>query len=186
MKSDALIIFIGGVHGVGKTTICSRICQEIGAEHLVASDIIKKVAGKNREVTVDGKRVANVAQNQDLLLIGLSDILVSGKRYLLDGHFTLMSPDNKTRPIPLETFRGIGPKALILLSDEHGAIAIRLLARGGAKFDASLIAEMQEAEISHAKKVAADLNKPLQKIHLSGEEFEIRFADLLGALRKWI
>lgn len=39
MKND--IIFIGGIHGVGKGTLCKRIESELGIIHLSASEVLK-------------------------------------------------------------------------------------------------------------------------------------------------
>jgi broad-specificity NMP kinase len=35
------IAFIGGIHGVGKSTICRQICSELNLEYLSASELIK-------------------------------------------------------------------------------------------------------------------------------------------------
>ena len=35
------IIFIGGIHGVGKGTLCEKVCNELNLQHLSASEVLK-------------------------------------------------------------------------------------------------------------------------------------------------
>jgi len=35
------IIFIGGIHGVGKGTLCKRIASDLNIIHLSASEVLK-------------------------------------------------------------------------------------------------------------------------------------------------
>jgi adenylate kinase len=35
------IIFIGGIHGVGKETLCRKICKQLGLQHLSSSEVLK-------------------------------------------------------------------------------------------------------------------------------------------------
>ncbi len=38
---DRKIIFVGGVHAVGKGTICENLSQKFNLEHLSASQVLK-------------------------------------------------------------------------------------------------------------------------------------------------
>ena len=35
------IAFIGGIHGVGKSTVCKHICRDLKIEYLSASELLK-------------------------------------------------------------------------------------------------------------------------------------------------
>jgi len=35
------IIFIGGIHGVGKGTLCEKVCNDLNLLHLSASEVLK-------------------------------------------------------------------------------------------------------------------------------------------------
>ena len=35
------IIFIGGIHGVGKGTLCEKVCNDLNIRHLSASEVLK-------------------------------------------------------------------------------------------------------------------------------------------------
>lgn len=43
------IIFIGGVHGVGKGTICQKIKEKLDFTHLSASEVLKWDDFKNEK-----------------------------------------------------------------------------------------------------------------------------------------
>jgi adenylate kinase len=84
--SKGLVIFLGGVHGVGKSTLAA-LCKESGVEHLRASDLIKQASSEAR--FDERKRVKDVDGNQGILVRSLNARIDGGGKFLLDGHFTL-------------------------------------------------------------------------------------------------
>ena len=79
------IIFVGGVHGVGKTTFCQRLAAESGYSHFAASSLIKQK--KETAISTVSKNVTDIPSNQELLLEAISDLEAS--IIILDGHFTI-------------------------------------------------------------------------------------------------
>jgi adenylate kinase len=65
------IIFIGGVHGVGKTFLCNTVREELDIDHYSASDLIKKV--KNVKFPTN-KHIKGIGGNQNALIIALENI----------------------------------------------------------------------------------------------------------------
>ncbi len=58
MMKQKDIVFVGGIHGVGKSTLCSKFNNLLGISHYSASDLIKK---KNRELVNTSKtRMFNI------------------------------------------------------------------------------------------------------------------------------
>lgn len=88
------IIFIGGVHGVGKGTICQKIKEKLDFTHLSASEVLKWDDFKNEK---GDKRVENVSTTQQRLIENLKNIVNPQKKYLLDGHFCLLKKDKFDR-----------------------------------------------------------------------------------------
>lgn len=81
------IIFIAGVHGVGKTTICNKIKKEVNLNTYSSSDLIKRY---NSSILSEEKQVNDVNDNQDILLKAISKFVDNNEVILLDGHFTLI------------------------------------------------------------------------------------------------
>ena len=98
------ISFIGGIHGVGKSTICRNICQQTAFEYLSASDLIK---WNEINTDVHNKKVINIPGTQDLLIDGLRRSTLVDKNYLLDGHYCLLDSYFKITPVPIETFQAM-------------------------------------------------------------------------------
>ncbi len=152
------ILLVGGVHGVGKSTLCAKVCSQVDGEHLVAGELIRTEC--KLPITVD-KRVESVDRNQDVLVRALARVLLPGHRYLLDGHFALLTSNGLISDIPLETFEGISPISAVLIRDDPAAIAKRMKERDGRIYDETLIASLQEREFIHGEKVCVFLGIPL-------------------------
>ena len=159
--------FIGGVHGVGKTTFAKHLATGMGIDHYSSSDLIKRA----RELPAADKAVAteNLMPNQDALItgLGLTDWFEIGG--ILDGHFVLRSDDGRFAGIPISVFEQMRLDSLFVLTGESDVIASRIGNRDGFsgqqwQYDAEVIRAMQEAEIEHAKLVANQLKLPLSLI----------------------
>ncbi|SFE56826.1 MULTISPECIES: ATP-binding protein [Flavobacterium] len=141
------IIFIGGIHGVGKGTICNEIALKTGSIHLTASQILKWEEISNR----DNKLVKNIASTQSRLIKGLENLIRTDEKYLLDGHFCLLNSDGMPSRIDEDTFDQINPKAIGIVIDVVEKIAKRLEARDGKIYDVKVLNELQQMEIEYAK-----------------------------------
>lgn len=101
------IHFIGGVHGVGKTTFASSVSDATGILCKSAGALIKS----HRDSTQGAaKQVKNVPQNQNLLLESIAALHMSSS-LLLDGHFCLLTKDNAVTRIPFDTFANLNLKS---------------------------------------------------------------------------
>lgn len=154
------VIFVAGVHAVGKTTACSEATQKLGISHFTASGLIK--AERSSAIPERGKVVADIEGNQVLLIRGVQRVLADNQcQFLLDGHFTLPNREGRIEPIDIEVFRAIDLDMAIVFHDEPEAIAARLNARDGEKRVPDAIADHQRAELLHARMVAMELGVPL-------------------------
>lgn len=159
------LVFVGGIHGVGKTTVCRTSCVELGLNYLSAGELIKQNKIRRAQQDLDdGKRVANIDGNQDALTIELDSVIAAGQSYLLDGHFTLFDSRGQVDRIPLETFQKIHPKAVIVLTDAPEEISRRLFERDKTRYPTTLLARMQHEELRHASLVAETLGIRIHEI----------------------
>ena len=59
------IIFIAGIHGVGKTTLCNIVKEKLNINTFSSSALIQKV---NKQKSFINKHADDVKENQDILL----------------------------------------------------------------------------------------------------------------------
>lgn len=155
------MIFVGGIHGVGKTTICKNIERDLAILHLSSS---KLIANKKKEIFTD-KKIKYINVNQDYLVEALKDYSTQGIDYLLDGHFCLIDNSGSVVKIPLKTFEILNPTAILLIVDTKENIIQRLIKRDGKNYSPRFIDLFQNTEIQHSKEVASLLNIPLYLIN---------------------
>lgn len=152
------IIFVGGIHGVGKTTICNEISDELEIKSYSSSELIKKI---NSDKLWDNKKVKNVSGNQNILLDAINLYLCGNKNYLLDGHFCLMNEHGEVNKVPFETFEKMKLDKIILVIDEASNIIKRLKSRDDNIYSLDFINAFQDQEIEYAKEVSKKLNKEI-------------------------
>lgn len=169
------IAFIGGIHGVGKSTICRQICDEVRLEYLSASELIK---WKDINEDVQNKKVKNIPATQDRLIIGLTNTVEENKSYLLDGHYCLLNSENKIVNIPLATFKSINPISLNIILGDIKEIKNRLEIRDNRPYDEDLLTQMQENELIYAKHLSKTLGVTL------GIGTQNDFSELITSLHK--
>ena len=151
------IIFIGGVHGVGKTTLCTKICDSLNINHYSASDLIKKVS--KLEFPSD-KRINGIKKNQDSLITAVDMHIDPDIVCLLDGHFCLLNEYGKVTEVPITTFTDLSPLAIVVLTDKPGSIISRIKTRDDNEMNAEDISAFQERELEHSKRVSKLLDIP--------------------------
>jgi adenylate kinase len=156
------IIFIGGIHGVGKGTLCKKVADELNMVHLTASDVLKW-----SDFTEDptNKRVKDIKSTQDRLLENLDRIIQPQKTYLLDGHFCLQNNEGVIEKVPDDIFIGINPIKIVLVTEEPEEIGRRLFQRDGKEYDVNLLKQMQEIEKEHALHISQLLGREFYEIH---------------------
>lgn len=152
------VIFIGGIHGVGKTQLCDEICAELNIEHINAGELIRRF---KREEATTRKEVDNVQRNQEALISALQAYVEANTFYLLDGHFCLLKRDGFIERIPVGVFEQINPLAVVLLKDEVTAIKERLEQRDNATVDLTRLRDLQKLEIEHATNICETHSLPL-------------------------
>lgn len=158
-KADnhGVAMFIGGVHGVGKTTICKASLDPLGFDCISASELIR------RHVTMHktDKRVRNVGKNQDVLVAESNKEKLKSLLYGLDGHYCLLNKDGVIERLSIEVFRSLGFDLLALVDSTVDEVVKHLQARDGTKWSKKTVAALMSAERTHARRVAKALNMPL-------------------------
>jgi adenylate kinase len=151
------VVFVGGIHGVGKSTLCERVAAANDFVHVTASAIIRDAGLKTR--LPKEKMVRDVVANQALLLGGFLKLrsTCTSKGILLDGHFALTTHEGVSERVPIDVFGALQVSSLICLQDSPGAIASRLNMRDGSTGGEDFLSEFQRLELNHAAEVSREL-----------------------------
>ncbi|MEW8974415.1 MAG: ATP-binding protein [Tissierellaceae bacterium] len=150
------IIFVSGIHGVGKTTLCNTISEQIGINSYSSSNLIREF----KELSSNKKTVDNVNKNQDILLESIRLNIEEEREYILDGHFILIDENYELKELPLSTFRDMNIKAIIILYEDVDIILERLSSRDEVSYTKDFIEDFQRKEIERGIEVAKILDKP--------------------------
>ncbi|WP_187265472.1 ATP-binding protein [Reinekea thalattae] len=156
------IVFIAGIHGVGKTTFCKKIQEDVAIKHYSCSSLIKA----NSEYIETSKAIDKAERNQLVLIEALNQI--SDKKLLLDGHFCLIDKSNSVLRLKDSVFESLNLSAVVVLTCDVKTIHSRLKERDGATFDIELLQQLQDAELEMAIRISSKLNIQLIHYH-SGE-----------------
>lgn len=155
---DGIIAFIGGIHGVGKSTICQQICRELNTEYLSASELLE---WEDINDDAKNKQVKDIPFTQNRLIAGLSNTIQKGHFYLLDGHYCLLNEKTEVEKISVDIFMQINPKALGLIQGDIREIKTRLDLRDNRIYDYRLLEHLQNSEFDNAKEISVALKVPL-------------------------
>lgn len=180
--STCHIIFVGGAHGVGKSSLCGQAANALNLTHLSAGKLIQEFHSENSGST---KLVGDVTGNQDALLRQLAKYGDKEQVILLDGHFCVFDTDRRVQPIPLNIFTRISPVGLILVTEKAEEIERRLSERDGSSFSIEEVTRLCDGERKHASSISMSLNVPLDILHRPGSsEFQTCLKAKLSLLQK--
>jgi adenylate kinase len=154
MKS---MIFVGGVHGVGKTTFCNMIYEKY---HLLSYSASRLISDAKKQEFGPSKGISDVDTNQDLLVDALEDIGSGDRWFLLDGHFCLIDKVGRIVRVPENTFQQLAPKAIIVLTNTIESIQDRLLRRDNFDYAEDFLEKFQAEELLYAEEVSKTLRVP--------------------------
>ncbi|MDD2781483.1 AAA family ATPase [Sulfuricurvum sp.] len=151
------VIFMGGIHGVGKSTLCKKLQNDFNILSMTASQLIKEVSEKEEG---KNKFVKNIDTNQHKLIKQIKKYTLDGY-FILDGHFTLLDKKRNIKKIEANVFRQMNLHLMILIDLEPEIIVNRLKQRDNIVYDIDLIRQMRDEEILHAKSISQELGIPL-------------------------
>ena len=170
------VIFVAGVHGVGKSTCCSAARDALSVSYFSASEIIR--AEMVSAIDVRSKIVRDIAGNQDLLVRGIEAQLdLAASSFLLDGHFTVIGAKKEIVDVSIDIFRRLRLDAVVVYRDKPESILLRMIERDGICNQVAHIEAHQNAELSHAHRVASILQIPfvcLEAFNFEGLQEVIR------------
>jgi adenylate kinase len=152
------IVFLAGIHGVGKTTLSKKIVSDTDIKAIAASQLIK--ASCQEEPDIGNKMVSSVKDNQNHFIDAVNKYIDPNSKYIIDGHFCLINKQKNIEKIPLETFAQLNPIMIVLLYDDINLIYERVINRGQGEISIDTLDSMQNCELEHGFFVAKSLKIP--------------------------
>jgi adenylate kinase len=157
------VIFLAGVHGVGKGFLGTPVANSMGITHLTASQLIREEKGQ--ATWGNDKKTSELDDNQLALIRAVAQRRLTHPGILLDGHFVLRNAQGVLTPLATSVFKELRLTGVILLTEAESVIASRLALRDKRMPDVQGISELAAAELTHAQGVCTELELPFAKIH---------------------
>ena len=141
------IFFIAGVHGTGKTTLCSSVKKHLKIPHYSCSTIIREQSEKKSNLS---KIARDVEANQP----SLTSFIQNGihePAIVFEGHFSLFTASHTPHPIAYDIFDTMNIKSVLLLTCEPDVIVDRIFKRDLKHHPVDKIADLQNLERKQAE-----------------------------------
>jgi hypothetical protein len=161
------VIFVAGVHGVGKSTLCAAVSLVTSVPSFTASELIR--AKQSTLIQTGTKDVIDVANNQSILIDAVQEKTSDFEHIVVDGHVTLFS-NNTIVNISSSVFYSINVKLIILILESPNTIYSRLEKRDGNAYPVDLLRTHQTFELKHAREIASNLCIPFIAVHSDASE----------------
>lgn len=173
-----MVVFVGGVHGSGKTTICQELARRTGYSHLSISEIIKK---EKKTVFESAKRTQDIDANQKVLINWLKDNPFM-KNIIFDGHFALLDNDSKIVCVSDQVFKCICANAFVFINPPVEVVRDRLRNRDGVIWSPTILKKLGEAELNWANKLSESFNIPIYVSNGADNDAIERFLKVHGVI----
>lgn len=152
-------IFIGGVHGSGKTTLAQKLSLNLGVDVYSAGELIEK--GCHVSFGND-RRVDKNVQQQEILIEQVSKIIADSDRdFLLVGHFCLVDKNKKIYRIPNEIFMKLSFDKIIIMMEEADILKSRNDGRKSLDATEKFYTDFQKEELNYAREIADQKSVPI-------------------------
>lgn len=163
-------IFVAGVYGVGKSTLCDSLARILDIPSYSAGDLISQVNG---EIYGANKAVQNKYSNQEILAIAVDEKLKQSPTILLAGHFCIFDKHNRVDRLPSDIFNKLHIQHILLLESDANRIIQNLNRRDGKHYTVQQILALLTEERNTAEEVAVTNGYPLSVHRMMFNETDI-------------
>jgi len=164
-------IFLGGIHGVGKSFVCSNYLKDLQIKVYSASNLIRRYSSNIVDVN---KKVDNISSNQTCLIDAIREIPKTYNVIILDGHFCLLDNQSNIVRISEEVLCSLNMVSIIVLYEDITLIRERLKQRDKYDFSIDLLHNIQEEELYYSKYLSQKYNLPYLCVKSSVCELNIK------------
>jgi len=157
-----MLIFVAGIHGAGKTSTLTPVCEELKITHVSASELIKKQLGYANWTS--SRIVGNFDKNQIALLAAVRNLQETTKEIVIDGHFVLRHSIDVHEPIDAKVFTELMPTGTIIIEETPDVVINRLKERDSTTWRKDEVVTFAEKELMQAQHICKNLNIPLIRL----------------------
>ena len=159
-------IFVAGVYGVGKSTVCTKLSQVMGMPFYSAGDLISR---KNGESYGANKLVADKDANQNILVSEVKRLSEKNNSIILAGHFCILGEKDRIIELQEQVFFQLKIEKIILLEADSSKISVLLKQRDHKEYTHELLEEFLHKEHQKAEEMAGKLacSYYVHKMHYS-------------------
>ncbi len=164
------LVYVGGIPGVGKTTICSELCKQLSQCVYVSSGEFKRVESRKRY----GKNLSSLNQEESYQINKWFfeepiEELTRNKEFIfvIDTHYTYTHPENIGEFVNLCPDEVIPALDLLVLFEVNPEEVIERRINRGRDRDSinkSQVYLEYKAEMEEAKRISITYEKPLRII----------------------
>lgn len=156
-----MLIFLSGVHGVGKTYLGTQVSEKLGFKYATASELIRNEL--KEQSWTENKCVSSIDRNQEALVRAVNRIRREGVSLILDGHFVLRNKAGEVEQIDSSVFERLSLNQVVLIEAAASVVKTRLEERG-TPFEIELIEELMNKELATAKVICDELGVKLTQL----------------------
>ncbi len=147
-------IFIAGIYGTGKSTICSALSKRFHIPSFSAGDLISAINGEQYGAN---KAVADKDSNQVLLAERVQELNHENKQIILAGHFCIFNAHNEVEILPESVYSALNIAQIILLEADIQNIVLNLRRRDGKDYSEKSVTALMEREREQSERISKQL-----------------------------
>ncbi len=151
-------IFVAGVYGTGKSTICSALSKRLNIPAFSAGDLISAVNGEQYGAN---KSVVDKDINQVLLAERVQELNSKNKQIILAGHFCIFNAQDCVEILPESVYSALNVTHIVLLEADVQDIISNLRRRDGKDYSEKSVTALMEKEREQSERISKQLKCPL-------------------------
>lgn len=147
-------IFVAGVYGTGKSTICSALSERLHIPAFSAGDLISATNGEQYGAN---KAVVDKTNNQVLLAERVQELNSKNMKIILAGHFCIFNAHNGVEILPESVYSALNISQIVLLEADVHDIVSNLRRRDGKDYSEKSITALIEKEREQSDRISKQL-----------------------------
>lgn len=164
-------VFVAGIYGVGKSTLCNNLSNELCIPYFSAGDLISSVNGDKYGAN---KKVTNKYNNQDILYYEVRKQLQISSRIILAGHFCIFNKENRVDRLPDSIYGKLNIESILLLEADINVVMGNLNKRDKINYDYKQLALLAQEERNSAQRIAEiiECNLFIHRMNFNNKDIE--------------